>query len=171
MANDCFITGKTGHVLINGADLYEIERAKQHNLTRANVCGARIRYTGAPSSIHNFMSDPTKTWWRIIGSCGAVRLSLANLSPDFSPAHSGVFLCPLITNRKIMVGFTSVAATTFSDIGFAKCACFMPVNNNRLQWSCTARTALNVSVGWVRVIVHFNWCPLWFYSCIVFYFV
>jgi len=58
MANDCFVTGKTGHVFINGGDLLAQELAKKHNLTRANVCGARIRFTGPSVNIHNFMNDP-----------------------------------------------------------------------------------------------------------------
>ena len=60
MANDCFVTGKTGHVPINGGNLLAQELAKKHNLKRANVCGARVRFTGPIVHIHKFINDPKK---------------------------------------------------------------------------------------------------------------
>ena len=60
MANDCFLTGKTGHVLISGGDLLALELAKKHNMTRANVRGARVRFTGPIVHINKFMNDPKK---------------------------------------------------------------------------------------------------------------
>ena len=60
IANDCFVSEKTGHVLINGGNLLAQELAKKHNLTRANVCGARVRFTGPIVHIHKFINDPKK---------------------------------------------------------------------------------------------------------------
>jgi hypothetical protein len=54
-----------------------------------------------------------------------------------------------------MIGFTSVAAAAFHNIRFAKCAGFMPMHHNCLQRSRAAWTALDIGVGWVRVVIHY----------------
>jgi len=53
-----------------------------------------------------------------------------------------------------MIGFTSISAAAFCNVGFTKCAGFMPMHHNCLQRSRAARTALDIGIGWVRVIVH-----------------
>ena len=57
-----------------------------------------------------------------------------------------------------MVGCTSISAAAFHNIGFTKCAGFMTMHNNCLQRSRAARTALDISVGWVRVVIHQSSC-------------
>lgn len=57
MAADCFFTGNIGHALIRKDDRHTTALAEKHNLTRANTCGGRVRWTGAAARFDGFMKE------------------------------------------------------------------------------------------------------------------
>jgi hypothetical protein len=50
-------SGMYGNAVISSEDHHSLAMAKKHGLTRANKCGANVRYVAPANRFNNFLAD------------------------------------------------------------------------------------------------------------------